>query len=73
MIEEILSMIRCHKEDFFKKPEYLILGQDQFVRFALELQHKYNIKMSLETPIGKVGKAFNLTVLVVTSDIIEIV
>lgn len=77
MIEEIRSMTRCFKEDFGLSPEYLIIGQDQLNRLLSEIHKKnkslFSIRENLNKFLGTIGEFNGLTVIVVTSDILEVV
>lgn len=76
MIEEIRSMVRCTIQDFGYTPEFLVIGQDQFNRFAGELFttygaiYKYDVKDKF---LGVIGEFEGLKILIVTSDILEVV
>lgn len=75
MIEEIRSMARCYTEDFGYVPNYLIIGQNQFNRFALEFNKRYGRLFKAESSniLGKIGMFDDLIVIIVTSDILEVV
>jgi hypothetical protein len=76
MIEEILSMQRCCIKDFGYLPEHLIIGQDQFNRLLKEIYDNGGLffkRGESKRFLGAVGELAGLVVIVVTSDILEVV
>jgi len=76
MKEEIYSLIRLYERNFHVHPSYVIIGQDQFNNLMKEVIESNILlfKVSMTNHfLGLKGYFEGLNVVVVTSDILEVV